>query len=410
MPLLQVSPPVRLIVLLTVAACDASDASVGLEPVRETLPNGAVSLSYPALPLPSGEIVNQSLRVGVVDGDENSTFGDLRGIEADSSGNIYVLDHQASEIRAFDAEGRYLRTLTRKGAGPGELTEANGMILSKDGTLWVQDHGQWQMIELSLDGKEIRRLPMHVRSYGYVWNGTVDDQGRFWKPTSHEDRPQTLPPEPGLIEGSSRQFMKWFDPAAQLTDSVFVGEFTYRTFVSRTARGGYSYRGLPFAPRGSLIVDPAGGFWITSGETYRVARLNERGDTVLIIAVDIPPEPVTEDDRSAYVSDFLERQPEERRLAEDLAALANPTKPAIDQLNVDDEGRLWVRRLMEAGETPIYDLFDREGAFVGSIQLGFSPTYLPPRIRAGRLYAVVADEMDVQSFVRAELPPLEQRE
>lgn len=66
------------------------------------------------------------------------------------------------------------------------------MILTKHGTHWVQDHGQWEMIELDLDGEEIRRLPLHVRSYGYVWNGTVDDRGRFWKPTSHSDQARRI--------------------------------------------------------------------------------------------------------------------------------------------------------------------------------------------------------------------------
>jgi sugar lactone lactonase YvrE len=345
--------------------------------------------------------------VGLLEGDANETFGDLRGIEADSAGNIYVLDHQTSEIRAFDPEGRYLRTLTRKGEGPGELSAANGMLLTDRGTLWVQDHGQWRMIELTLEGEEIRRYPMHVLSYSYVWTGTVDDRGRFWKPTSHSDQEQTYPPEVGLNEGSSRQFMKWFDPATEETDSVFLGASTYRTFINRNSRGGHTYRGVPFAPRGSAIVDPAGGFWVTSGEAHRIARLNERADTVLVVNVDIPPETVTAEDRQAYVEVFADREPEERRVAEELAALAHPTKSVIDQLNLDDEGRLWVRRLLEEGQTPVYDVLDRKGEFLGSVRLGFRPMpYLPPRIRGGSLYAVVADELDVQTFVRANLPPL----
>jgi 6-bladed beta-propeller len=210
--------------LLLAAACEASNASTGVEPTRETLPDGVVSLRYPALPPPSGEVVMPSLSVGVMDGNAHEIFGDLRGIEADSAGNIYVLDHQSSEIRAFDAEGRYLRTLTRKGEGPGELNAANGMLLTDQETLWVQDHGQWRMIELTLEGEEIRRLPMHVLNYGYMWNGTVDGRGRFWKPTGHSDEEQTYPPEPGVEESSARAYLNWFDPATEETDSVFLGE------------------------------------------------------------------------------------------------------------------------------------------------------------------------------------------
>lgn len=395
------------LLLVAIGGCEISDASTGMEPVTDTLPNGAVSLHYPALPQTSGEPVQPSLSVGVLDGDANEIFGDIRGIEADSAGNIYVLDHQNSEIRAFDPAGRYLRTLTQDGEGPGELSAANGMLVTDRGTLWVQDHGQWRMIELTLEGEEIRRYPMHVLNYSYSWNGTVDDRGRFWKPTSHSDEERGVPSESGLIEGSSRQYMKWFDPETEQGDSVFLGDFSFRTFVAKNSRGGYTYRGLPFAPRGSVIVDPAGGFWVTSGEAYRIARLNEQGDTVLVVNVDIPPEPVTAADRQQYVESLVERQPEERRVAEELAGLAYPTKPVIDQLNLDDEGRLWVRRLLEEGDTPLYDVFSRDGEFVGSVHLGFRPmAYLPPRIRGGRFYAVVADELDVQTFVRVELPRL----
>lgn len=397
---------VGLLTVLAVAACDATEASTRLEPVRETLPNGVVSLRYPALPLPAGEPAAPSLSIGVVEGDINEMFGDVRGIESDTEGNIYVLDHQSSEIRAFDAGGRYLRTLTRHGEGPGELKAANGMILTDRRSLWVQDHGQWRMIELSLDGDEIRRLPMHVLSYGYVWNGTVDDRGRFWKPTSHPDQARTYPPEIGLNEGTTRGYLKWFDPATEETDSVFLGRTTYRTFISRNSRGGHTHRPVPFAPRGSVIVDPAGGFWRTAGDAYRLVRLNEQGDTVLVVEVDIAPEPVTAKDRHAYVESMVERHPDERRTAEELAQLGHSTKPVIDQLNLDDQGRLWVRRRMEGGQTSVYDVFDRQGEYMGSVRLGFRPSALPPRIRNGSLYAVVADQLDVQTVVRADVPPL----
>ena len=72
---------------------------------------------------------------------------------------------------------------------------------------------------------------------------------------------------------------------------------------------------------------------------------------------------------------------------------------------MDDEGRLWVRRTVAEGEHPLYDLFTRDGDFVGSIRLGFEPSaYFPPRIRNGKLYTVVLDDLDVPRVVRAELP------
>ena len=395
-----------LLAIGAVGACDSAGSRAGAEVVRDTLPNGAVLLRYAALPPPAADPLALELSIGVLEGEPYETFGDIRSIEADDDGTIYVLDHQASEVRAFDADGRFLRTLTRKGQGPGELTAANGMILAGDRTLWIQDHGQWRMIGVNLEGEEVGRFPMFVLSYGYVWNGTVDDRGRFWKPATHSDAPRVFPPEPGLQERSARVYQKWFDPATEATDSVFLGEVINRMHVTRVS-GGWMNRGIPFSSQPITLVDPAGGFWTTPGDTYRIVRLDERGDTVLVLEVDVAPEPVTREDLEGFIETLVERAPDQRRAAEELVGVAPATKPVVDQLNLDDAGRLWVRRRAAEDENPRYDLFARDGQYLGSVRLGFRPApYLPPRIRDGKLYALVTDSLDVHTVVRANLPPL----
>lgn len=394
-----------LFVLILPAACEAPGTAAATAVVRDSLPNGVVRLSYPALPAPEGGPVEPDLRIGVMDGPLHEVFGDVRAIEADDEGTIYILDHLASEIRAFTPDGEYLRTLTRSGDGPGELTAANGMVFSPDGVLWVQDHGKWQMIGLRPDGEEVERFPMHVLNYGYVWNGALDDLGRFWKPTSHSDDERVFPPEEGLQEGSSRGYMNWFDPASKATDSVFLGESSYRTFVSRNSMGGYSYRGIPFTARSILIVDPAGGFWAASGEDYSIVHLDEQADTTLVIEVDAERLAVTREDRENFIAEAVERDADGRRAAEALVALAPERKPALNQLFVDDEGRLWVGLVRDEGDEPRFDVFTRQGDYVGSVHLGFQPSpYQAPRIRNGMLYGTVTDSLDVPTVVRARLP------
>ncbi|MGH7504527.1 MAG: 6-bladed beta-propeller [Longimicrobiales bacterium] len=391
-------------------ACGLTDRRYTADVVRDTLPNGVVRLRYVSFPPPASEPVAVELRIGAVEGEPYEIFGDVRGIEVDADGNIYILDYQASEVRAFDASGAFLRTLTRKGAGPGELTEANGMVL-RDSTLWIQDHGKWQMIGIDLEGEEVARHKMHVLSYGYIWNGAVDDRGRFWKETSHSDEERTYPPPEGLNEGSSRSFLKWFDPATNATDSIFLGESTYQSYISRNSRGGYTYRGIPFSARSLLLIDPAGGFWRSSGEAYRIARLDESGDTTLVIEADVPPLPVTDEQRNAFIEDVVEREPDQRRAAEELAALAPESRQVLDQLILDDEGRLWARRVAAEGEKPLFDIFTRDGEYLGSVRLRFQPaSYFPPRIRYGSFYTLVRDSLDVPTVVRATVPPLGHRD
>ncbi|HEX9727099.1 MAG TPA: 6-bladed beta-propeller [Gemmatimonadales bacterium] len=382
--------------------CGVESRTPSVEWIRDTLPDGTVAARYGRLAEPQLPPFQTDLSIGVTEGDPNLIFGDVRGIEAGGDGTIYILDYQASEVRAFDANGRFLRRLTSKGAGPGELTEANGMVLIGDSALWIQDHGQGMMIAVDLNGEELTRVPMHVRSYGYMWNGTIDDRGRFWKPTTHSDEPRQYPPKEGLNEGHARVYLKSYDARAEITDSVFVGEDTYRSFVARNNQGGHTYRTIPYYPRIITIVDPAGGFWHTSGTAYRIARLDERGDTTLVIEVAAEPLPVTDQDRQRYVSDEVQSSPDDRRVAEQVAALMPAFKPAIAALVMDDTGRLWVRRTAAAGETPTYDVFKPNGDYDGSVTLAFAASeYLPLRIRRGRVYGLVRDTLDVPSVVRA---------
>jgi hypothetical protein len=368
---------------------------------RDTLPNGIVVVHHGEMP--TGEVVlaEIDLSLGEIEGDSNFIFGEVRGIEAGRDGTIYVLDYQASEVRAFDDEGHFLRKVASRGAGPGEITEANGMVLVGDSILWMQDHAQWMMIGVSTEGEELLRFPMHVLSYGYIWGGTVDNGGRVWKRRTHSDEERTAEPEEGLTEGSFREYWVSFDPVAENTDSVYLGEGSYRTMISRNRRGGHSYRPIPNDPRPVTVVDPAGGMWRTGGGSYRIMRLDEHGDTVLVIESDTPAPPVTAGDRSGYVEATVERSPDQRRVAEEIADLMPDTKPVISSLTVDDEGRLWIGRAVPEDAQPQFDIFGRDGGYHGSVELAFRPArYVPIRIRQRRVYAVVRDSLDVPYVVR----------
>ena len=136
------------------------------------------------------------LTFGSLDGDDpNLIFGDIRGIQAASNGTIYVLDFQATEVRAYDPDGQYLRTIAGPGEGPGEITEANGILLSGD-TLVVIEAGlpvqrvtaedrsayvegtleNWP--DLRREAEEVAALMPDVKPI--LAGMFVDDEGRLW--------------------------------------------------------------------------------------------------------------------------------------------------------------------------------------------------------------------------------------
>ena len=400
---MRASAPLAWLVAGFVFGCGNEAPSAETAPTREALEGGAMLVRYPGPPEASAQAAVPDLVLGDSD-DPDLLFGDVRSVEARSDGSIYVLDYQATAVRAFDVDGDLLGTVVSRGEGPGEITAANGMAFVGDSVLWIQDHGSWQMLAVRPNGEELRRVRMPVLSYGYVWSGTVDHQNRIWKTATHSDAERSFPPELGLNESSARLYMKNLDPETGRGDSILLGEVRYRSFVQQN-EGRYSHWTIPFDPRPITVASQDGSIWHAEGESYRILRLSATGDTLLVLEVASDPLPVTAEDRSRFVAEQGERGPRARRGAESVAELMRDTKPAIEALLTDDQGRLWVRRAGPEGERPTYDVFTRAGDYSGSVMLGFQPqSFVPIRVRFGNIYAVVLDTLDVPTVVRAPIP------
>lgn len=398
-----------LLAVIAAAAVSSCAESAGPPALRETLPNGALLVRYPDLPaiddtVPEVTEAQVDLQFGDLDGDDpNLIFGEIRGVQAASDGTIYVLDYQATEVRAYDPDGRYLRTVARRGEGPGEITEANGILLSGDTLLWMNDHARWVIIGVDQDGNEVRRFDKPVRSYGYIWDGVFDRRGRYWRDDSHSDDGIVYPPPPGLSTRTYRDYYKFHDLSSGAVDSVFLGKSSSRSYSYEDAVGLWQFLPLMFEAEESIVVNPSGGFWRASTAEYRVVRTNEEGDTLLVIEAGLPVLRVTDEERDAYVEGILEHRPDIRSEAEEVAGLMPDIKPILASLFVDDENRLWVKRVTPEGAAAFYDRYSQNGDYLGSVRLAFTPAWSRIWVQHGAIYTWVTDQMDVPYVVRAPL-------
>ena len=62
------------------------------------------------------------LTIGTMDGPPELLFADVAGIEVLEDGIVAILDRQASEVRTFALDGSFLRRISRRGEGPGEIS------------------------------------------------------------------------------------------------------------------------------------------------------------------------------------------------------------------------------------------------------------------------------------------------
>ncbi|MFC1733182.1 NHL repeat-containing protein [candidate division KSB1 bacterium] len=103
-------------------------------------------------------------KIGELEGeDENYLFYHPGSVVRDSSGNIYVVDTGNCRIQVFNENGVYLKTIGRKGQGPGEFELPRNLFFHSDGNLYVGEPNYSRIIVLSPEGKEIRRINLDNR-------------------------------------------------------------------------------------------------------------------------------------------------------------------------------------------------------------------------------------------------------
>lgn len=114
----------------TTSAVTTIDTVAGVELVHNT---GA----------PPSWLLEEIFTLGSAGGSElaaDDEFGRISGVLADESGNVYVADANAAEIRVFEDGGAFVGRIGRKGSGPAEYQQLQSIGWLGD-TLAVLDPG-----------------------------------------------------------------------------------------------------------------------------------------------------------------------------------------------------------------------------------------------------------------------------
>jgi len=111
--------------------------------------------------------------IGGLDAEENLSFNEPSDIVQDSAGNLYILDSGNNRIQKLDSEGKFIKTIGRKGQGPGEFQGARSMDIDEQNNLLVFDVRSWRIEVLSSEGKSLRTIKFRAFS---------QDQIRLLKP------------------------------------------------------------------------------------------------------------------------------------------------------------------------------------------------------------------------------------
>ena len=82
--------------------------------------------------------LEEDLVIGDVN-DEDYFFPKRVSLNVDNAGNIYVCDGGNRRVQKYDKNGLYLRTIGRRGQGPGEYMYPSGLFFDDAGNACVHD-------------------------------------------------------------------------------------------------------------------------------------------------------------------------------------------------------------------------------------------------------------------------------
>ncbi len=164
-----------ILAFLPAAAASAQDKWKGAI-VRES---GVTVVKNPKEPLYKTPVLElkEDLSIGGPEAQGEYAFGEIRTFVVDDEGSIYVLDTQSDHIKVFDRSGKYVRTIGRKGQGPGELE--NPMTLSFNrtaGELAVHQSSR-RISYFKTDGTFLRHLSLKEM---WALRGRVDSRGNIY--------------------------------------------------------------------------------------------------------------------------------------------------------------------------------------------------------------------------------------
>lgn len=329
------------------------------------------------------------LTLGGADEGPEAFFGiSSHSIAVGHEGALYILDNGNHQVHVFDADGRHLRTMGRKGGGPGELQLWPNMIrLAADGTVYVYDIGKNGLVRFAADGSPLPEIRLDI--FGRMIEGyALMDEDVVVKTT---------------VRASAED-----DPLNALVAVSTAGDTTHVLHTPSPPLKPAQFNCVAISGMTEIFAPELR--WSASGSRIYAATsaeyvidVYEAGRRVASIRRDLAPRPASRDLAIRAVGDKMEVrfggggscvvQPDE---VVDVRGFANVV-PAIGETAVAPDGTIWVQRYAIRDEAAPIDILGPDGAYLGTLPAGtpFPAAFYPD----GRIVVVEKDEFDVPRVV-----------
>lgn len=317
--------------------------------------------------------------------DENYRFYRVRAIALDSENNIYVVDRGNYRVQKFDEMGRYLRTIGRKGQGPGEFQGPLGVCLDVLNNLYVLEYKKIHIFDIHGEYTSSFPLDFHLVDFA------VDASGHI---LGYSDLHQRDTARRGIVKMDTEgKIIQTFVEYTDLGIKVVVGQtatftlspnhvYTPRLFFASIGQDEYVY-----------------GY----SSEYLINLIDNEGNPLLKIYKADDSIPISQKEKDFIVSNVaqsLERRqiPISKQMVDETMHFEK-ARAFYNRILTDDARRLYVQRvrgILDEDEKYGFDIFSYDGYYLYRAIFPFSPEI----IRNGYLFDIDTSEDTGEVFIK----------
>jgi hypothetical protein len=290
--------------------------------------------------------LQESVALKEIEGDSNFQFGRAIGdLAVDTRGDLFILDYD--RLLKYDAEGRFVGMIGKKGEGPGEFLQPRRLFADEPGDLYVSDRGRFLHI-FGSDGKYLKKVALEFTISFNASNFFIDRNDHIYAAMMEvsESGPKTT-----LVKA---------DPSGKILKKLEVVR-DRNTQIQGSSRGG-TMGGMVHEYSERLCFNRVGKSLLCSGTntSYELSLFDLEGNLQATFSKEAAAIPITAEEKKSQGP----------------SAVFPPHRPFFSDILSDEEGRIYIVRtksLLDKSPKTEIDIFSSNGHYLYGTAVPFKP-------------------------------------
>ena len=310
--------------------------------------------------------LKEDLALGEKERNEKHMFYLLTDMDADSSGNIYVLDSEDVNIKVYDPKGRFLKVFSRKGEGPGQLSNPIDIYIDDKDLIYVCDSGNNRISIFDGQGDFVSSINFKEYSAGKIIG---------------------INPRGGIILRVDKTSLE--SSMSFITRSYFINMYSdrfgfkknlYSVSVPIMQHFRKGEKGIalsiPYQKELCWTLDSSGNVYIGESQAYEIQVFSSLGKQIRRIEKEYEQSKVLKPDIDNYVKEQFQFDKKEGIFWSTTIKqkLRFPVHKPVFEKFFFAEDKLFVLRSVNGNkERSFFDIFDSEGKYSCKMRLKIRP-------------------------------------